>query len=212
MEFVGNLQTMFEYLSGQAVWWGLVILAFAAVVEYVFPPFPGDMITVAGAILVPKAGWPLWGVFGAVLLGTVIGATIDWRVGVWLADRDDEESWLYRWLHGELVGPKIEKLERQFEKWGPIYISLNRFVPAFRALFFVAAGYARLELRSVLLYGCIGAALYNAVLLGIGYFVGYRLEAIASLLETYSRFFLVALIALIAAWLLKRGYDLFVRD
>lgn len=207
VDLVGNLDMMFQYLSGQTVWWGMVVLASAATVEYLVPPFPGDTVILAGAILIPQAGWPVSAVFGAVLAGTAVGITVDWRVGVWLANSADRDTWLHKWLADDRVAPKLEKLDRQFEKWGSIYISLNRFIPAFRALFFLAAGHSGLKLWKVLLFGSLSAAIYNAALLGLGYAVGYKLDRIAAIVDTYSRWFWVALGVLIVAWLAKKTYE-----
>jgi len=201
IDVLGGLNEAFQYLSGQRVWWGLSVVACAASLEYLVPPFPGDTVTVAAAVLIPKAGWPLAGVFGALLLGTAAGATVDWWVGRWLASSDREGSWIHAILRRESVARRIDTLHDQFDRWGPLYLSLNRFVPAFRALFFVAAGHAGLALGSVLVYGLVGAAIYNAALLGLGYAVGYNLELLASWIDTYSTYFLIGLGIAAAVWL-----------
>jgi membrane-associated protein len=209
IELLGELNQVFDYLSGQAVWWGLVILGVSAIIEYVFPPFPGDTITLVGAVLIPRAGWPIWGVFGAVMVGTAIGTAVDWRLGIWLADHETGDTWLHDWLARENVSRKVETIKQQFERWGGAYLMANRFVPAFRAVFFVAAGLARLQLKTVLLFGCLSAALWNAALLGVGYAVGYNLRDLAAVVETYSQVFWVVALVAIALWMATIIYDLF---
>lgn len=209
IDLLGELNQVFDYLSGQAVWWGMVILALSAIIEYVFPPFPGDTITLVGAVLIPKAGWPVWGVFGAVMVGTAVGAAIDWRVGIWLADHETGDTWLHDWLARERVARKIETVKQQFEKWGSAYLMANRFVPAFRAVFFVAAGLARLPLKTVLMFGCLSAGLWNAALLAGGYAVGYNLQELAAIIDTYSQVFWLGVIVAIALWMAKIIYGVF---
>ncbi|MFB6372631.1 MAG: DedA family protein, partial [Bradymonadaceae bacterium] len=172
IEILGDLNQIFDYLSGHAVWWGLMILALSAIIEYVVPPFPGDSITLVGAVLIPRAGWPVWGVFGAVMVGTVVGASFDWWVGRWLSSNDDGDTWLHRWIRRDRVADRVDQLRGQFEKWGSVYLMLNRFVPAFRAVFFVAAGLAELDWWKVVLFGGLSAALWNGAILGVGYAVG----------------------------------------
>ena len=67
--------------------WGLPLLAVAATAEYLFPPFPGDTVTLFGAFLAVagKLNWAL--VWGAVTLGSGVGLTLDWWVGRWLGAR-----------------------------------------------------------------------------------------------------------------------------
>src|SRR5262245_60083821 len=55
---------------------GLAALAGSAMIEYVFPPFPGDFVTVLGAVLVTGYGWSFPLVLGAVMLGSVAGTLI----------------------------------------------------------------------------------------------------------------------------------------
>ncbi len=206
IELLGDLNQIFDYLSGQAVWWGLVVLAASAIVEYVFPPFPGDTITLAGAVLIPRAGWPIWGVFGAVMVGTAIGTAIDWRVGVWLADHETGDTWLHGWLTRDRVASKIEAVKDQFARWGSVYLMANRFVPAFRAVFFVAAGLTRLPLGKVLAFGMLSAGLWNAAILAVGYAVGYNLGELAAIVDSYSRLFFALLAAALAVWMAKLIY------
>jgi len=206
VDLLGNLDAAFQYLSEQSIWWGLLLVAVSATVEYLFPPFPGDSVTVVAAMLIPKAGWPVTGVFGALLAGTVVGATVNWYVGRWLASTEREGTWIHRWLHRDSVASRVDTLHRQFDRWGSIYIVLNRFVPAFRALFFIAAGHAGLDLRKVLFWGIVGAALYNAALLAVGAAVGYNLEALAGWIQTYSRFFLLAVGIAVVAWIAAKIY------
>lgn len=208
IEFLGTLNEVFNYLSGQAVWWGLMLLMLSAMIEYIFPIFPGDTVTLAGAVLIPQAGWPIWGVFGAVMVGTAFGAALDWRLGMWLAHNESGDTWLHRWLQREHVAEKVEKLDRQFQKWGSLYITLNRFVPAFRAVFFIAAGMSKLNLWKVLFFGMISAAIWNGVILSVGYMVGYKLERLAYVFHSYSRIFLVVLGLIAVGWLFKIGWSL----
>ena len=180
------------------------MLTLSAMIEYVIPPFPGDTVTIVGAVLIPAAGWPLWGVFAAVMAGSTAGAALDWWLGVWLADHDGRDTWIHRWMRRESVEPRIEKLKEQFARHGTIYIVLNRFLPAFRSLFFVSAGLARLPLGKVLLFGALSAALWNAALLGVGYLVGYKLERLADIVSQYSTAVWMILGAFLVIWFVSR--------
>jgi membrane protein DedA with SNARE-associated domain len=195
-----DLHQIFDYLSGQALWWGLLLLMLSAMIEYIVPPFPGDTITIVGAVLIPTAGWPFLAVFSAVTLGSVIGAAIDWWVGDWLARNKDKNTWAHRLLDRERIRPKVDKVIRQFERHGPIYIAINRFVPAFRAVFFLAAGLARLVLWKVLFFAAISAALWNAAMMGLGYLVGYNIDQLAFWIQRYTRVFYIAIGVALIVW------------
>ena len=62
------------------------LLALAACLEYVFPPFPGDTVTLfAGFLVGVNEEWSFALVFLALNVGSVLGTLIDYAAGVWLA-------------------------------------------------------------------------------------------------------------------------------
>ena len=201
-----DLQTMLDWISAQPMWIGLASLGLGAGIEYVFPPFPGDTITLIGAVLIPQAGWPWWAVFGAVIVGSLLGSALNWWLGTWLANRKNKESSrIGRWLYGD---PKrvarLERLTARFEKYGSAYIAINRFVPAFRSIFFVGAGLAGLPLGRVMVFAALSAALWNGALMGVGALVGYNIDSLASVVTRYGQVALGVIIGLGVLWLVRK--------
>jgi membrane-associated protein len=165
----------------QALW----ILFGASMVEYVFPPFPGDTVTLFGAYYSVVGALPIPAVFGAVMAGSVVGSALDYLIGLRLRDltrSGKAPRWLLRWLSIE----KLKKIEENWRRKGDVLILVNRFVPAIRGVFFVAAGMGGIDFRRVMILGAISASLWNALLLGVGYLVGANLERLERFLRTYS--------------------------
>jgi membrane protein DedA with SNARE-associated domain len=160
---------------------GLLLLALSAGIEYLFPPFPGDAITVFGAFLVARRGWSAPGVLGAVLVGSIVGFMIDYAVGLWLGRAEQ------RWTHGRLARwrPQIDAIIARFARHGGLYLAINRFIPSLRGLFFVAAGMARLRWWEVLAFGTLSALAWNAALLLLGLTVGRSWQRLLGIFETY---------------------------
>ena len=183
---------------------GLGILCLSACIEYLFPPFPGDTITVFGAFLVARRGWSGPAVFGAVTVGSAIGCMLDYAFGRWLGKTEE------RWAKGRLgrYRPQIDSLVERFSRHGGLYIAINRFIPSLRGLFFIAAGMARLRWWVVLAYGTLSALLWNALLLLLGVTVGESWDRLVSLFATYGLVFwalvVIAVVALIARKLARR--------
>ncbi len=165
---------------------GLLLLGLSALLEYVFPPFPGDTVTLFGAFLVTRYDWSVGWVFAVVLAGSGLGALADYGFGRWIGRRYQEG----RILKSPAVRARIDQVLDAFRRHGEVYVVLNRFLPAVRAVFFVAAGMARLRAWRVLLFALISAALWNALIVGAGYAVGSNWNRIAELFRVYS----------IAAW------------
>lgn len=202
-----QIHLIFEYFQSQSTLYGLILLCLSAGIEYIFPPFPGDTVTIVGAILIPEAGWPIEGVFAAVMLGSTAGAVFNWWIGRWLGDYEHKETFIHRWLSREPQREKIETLKRRFSKHGSAYITANRFVPAFRSLFFIAAGMSNLRLRNVVFFSALSAALWNSMLLGVGYAVGYNLDRLVLLLDQYTAVVWSLLGAGVLAWVIWQVYQ-----
>jgi membrane protein DedA with SNARE-associated domain len=192
-----------EWFAGIPAWAGVGCLGLSAGIEYVFPPFPGDTVTLAGAVLTAQAGWPWWAVFGALTLGSVAGAWANLGAGRWLAQADGD-TWLHRWLARPKVAQRRERLEERFRRHGSAYIALNRFLPAFRALFFVTAGMAGLPTARVLGFAALSAALWNGLIMCAGAAVGYNLDVLTALAKQYSVAVWCVLGAVALVWAVRR--------
>jgi len=184
---------------------GFGLLALCACIEYLFPPFPGDMITVFGAFLVARRGWSGPAVFGAVMLGSAVGCMIDYAFGRWLGRTED------RWTRGRLhrFRPQIDRLIERFSRHGGLYIAINRFIPSLRGLFFIAAGMARLPWWEVLAFGTLSALLWNALLLMLGLTVGESWDRLIAWFHSYGLAFwslvAIAAVALVARYFARRA-------
>lgn len=180
-----------------------LILFLGSLVEYVFPPFPGDTLVVLGAwyAVNGKISWPV--AFAATTAGAVLGAWIDYRVGVALGaalERGAERR-------GPITLEHVRQVEAGYARWGEWFLLGNRFLPGVRAFLFVGAGAARLPLRKVLLWGGISAAAWNALLLLVGAFLVRNLEEFVDWLARYTTAAWVAMgvvAALGVLWILWR--------
>jgi membrane-associated protein len=160
-----------------------VILFFATSVEYVFPPFPGDLLLVLAAWYASHGAlsWPatfLW-----VTAGAMTGAWINYRIGAWLAPRVSRRAE----AGGHPFAEKLARFEVSYRRWGGWLLVFNRFLPGIRAFLFVAAGASGIPLRRVLLLGSISACVWNALMLAIGAFAVRNVDELVRLFMTYTR-------------------------
>lgn len=185
---------------------GYSVLFLSALIEYVFPPFPGDTVTLFGAFLITAQGWSLLGVFGSVLGGSAAGAYLAFRFGRWVKRRQ---------LEGEHKHPRtqaaVNRLVERFQRHGEAYIVLNRFLPGLRALFFVAAGMAGMRTVWVMVWAIASATLWNLLIVAVGTSVGANFEELLAFLRTYSRLVWTGLGLLGGAWIVRVAYRRFGR-
>jgi membrane protein DedA with SNARE-associated domain len=175
--------------------WAPAILFFASLVEYVFPPFPGDALVVLGAWYAHAGvlSWPV--TFLAVTAGAIAGAWVDYRVGVSLGRRLDER--LSR--KAPLSEDRLLRFEASYRRWGGWLLVANRFFPGVRAFFFVAAGASGIPVRKVLLLGGLSAALWNALLLAAGAVLARNAAELVMIFDRYTRIAWTAVVVVAAA-------------
>lgn len=174
------------------------MLCGSALVEYVFPPFPGDMLTVFGGVLVGAYQWSFVLVFASVTMGSVLGGLMTFALGRRLQKRRAPEL--------SKGTSRLARLVNRFGKHGTIYVLLNRFLPGVRPLLFVAAGLAGMSTTRVFILSSISAAFWNALLIFAGMSVGNNLAQIEYWLKTYSLVVWALLLLIALLWIARRLY------
>jgi membrane protein DedA with SNARE-associated domain len=172
-----------------------LVLLLASFIEYVFPPFPGDLLVVLGAWYAVQGivSWPV--AFMDATLGAVLGALVDYAFGRWLGPRLDARAS----RQGKRAAERLARFEGAYRRWGPALLVVNRFLPGVRAFFFIGAGAARIPLGRVLLLGGLSAALWNALLLAAGRLLLHSLPELLELFRRYSHLAWVAMAGLTLA-------------
>lgn len=164
--------------------------------EYLFPPIPGDTITLLGAALISGFGWSWAAVVAAILIGSLGGAASNFLIGRRLRGRGHTR-------------PSIERMMARFERHGPAYLLINRFIPGVRAIAFVAAGMSHMRPRDVFFYGGISVVAWNTLLITVGAAIGANLDTLQHWLRRYTTGAWVALGAvafLLIGWQLIRRH------
>jgi membrane-associated protein len=181
------------------------VLFAATFVEYVFPPFPGDVLVILGAwyAVEGQLSWPA--TFASVTAGAVAGAWVDYRIGAALGRR------LERRVHrrSPQAEERLARFEAGYRRWGALLLLGNRFLPGFRAFVFFGAGAAGIPVRRVLLLGAISSALWNAALLAAGDLLARNVDELVALVEHYTRaawgaMLAAVAVALAAVWVRRR--------
>ena len=185
-------------------YWAYALVAAATAVEYVFPPIPGDTVALFAVALAVRAQLHWLYVYLAMTAGALGGGLLAWGFGVWLANH--ESSWP-RFLKTPAATRALDAVRRGYERHGGMYLTVNRFLPALRAFFFVGAGLSRMSVASVIVFGGISALIWNAILMGVGYAVGTNWEALQGLVERYTVATLVLIVVTVTGIVARFVYD-----
>ena len=144
-----------------------LFLGFSALLENLFPPFPGDTITAFGAFLVGTGRLNFLYVYTSTTFGSLLGFISLFLVGGFLGRRFFIRK-DYRFFSRE----KILKVEEWFKKYGYSLILLNRFFPGIRAAISVAAGISALTSHRVIILALISCSIWNLLWMILGQFLG----------------------------------------
>ncbi|RHX86773.1 DedA family protein [Leptospira stimsonii] len=176
------------------VWLFFVFSNFA---ENIFPPWPGDTITVFGGFLVARNlesfGWIA--LVSSTFFGNLLGAWVMYRFGNvflhWVKKKDfpfkdslyDEES--------------IEKTMAWFHRNSIAVVLFSRFSAGIR--FFVSIVAGMVKMNPLVFFGCFAIAvfLWCGILIFSGFYLGAHWEAVLGFLEIYNRI-IVGLLILFA--------------
>ncbi len=159
------MDTIIQWVGPQHLWLAFGVIFMAGMLEYLFPPVPGDSTMLFGFFLVGRGDLSLWLAFSAAFAGSSAGALLAYRIGYRLGGR-------YFFLRRSArTGPVSRTLERWFDRYGARILVVNRFLPGIRAFFLFMAGMRRLPLGQSLLYATVS----NLGLLLMFAFLGTRL-------------------------------------
>jgi membrane protein DedA with SNARE-associated domain len=177
---------------------GIVVLM--ALESSVFP-VPSELVMPPAGFLAAKGEMNLLVALACGTVGSLAGAYANYlvasRLGRWVFVRYG------KWVL--LSERSLERTERFFSSHGEIATFVGRLFPVIRHLISIPAGIARMRLDRFFLYTGVGAAIWCAVLLGIGWLVGKAGGTLArDQVEVYARHAVMALvpvtIALIAGY------------
>lgn len=143
-------------------------------IESSFVPFPSEVVLPPAGYVAAKGQMNVYLAFAAGTLGSLFGALFNYGIAVYVG-----EPFLRR--YGKYFFVKetaLDRAERFFADHGEISTFVGRLVPVVRQLISIPAGVARMNLRRFALFTSLGAGIWCAILVYIGYFHGTHEEAL----------------------------------
>jgi membrane protein DedA with SNARE-associated domain len=187
------LNNLISSLSQNAALLYLLLFA-SAVLENLFPPIPGDTITVLGAFFVGKGilSFPL--VFAVTTLGSTCGFMMLFGVGYFL-----EREFFMKKDFSFFQTKSILSAERWFEKYGYCVVLTNRFLPGLRSVVSIAAGITVLKPRRVFFFAFISAAVWNFIWIYAGFSLGNNWDTVRENFSVIIGSYNIAAVSIIVA-------------
>jgi len=195
-EFFSSRGTeLLNFISNHGVAWIYLFLFTSAIIENLFPPYPGDAVTFAGGFLASGGALSLPLAYLFSCAGGLCGALILYYLGV------KEGRKLFEKDKGRILNKaQLSKIENWFAKYGSEVIIASRFIPGVRSGIALAAGLGKIPLWKMIVYSLISIFAWNGLIFGLGTLTHQNRERVFKFLSLYNRFILVILMVVVIIW------------
>lgn len=145
--------------------------------ENVIPPIPSEVILPLAGFRARVGTVDAFWVWPAATAGSVAGALVLYGAGAWLGYDRLHALAAKRWF---LLSNQrdLERGRALFDRHGGKIVLLARFVPLIRSVVSVPAGVARMPLGRFSVLTAIGSGAWNAVFIGLGWYLGANWERV----------------------------------
>ena len=155
--------------------WGFVLVFVLMAIESSFIPFPSEVTMIPAGFLACRGeltfGNPLTDSIAVILCGlagSLVGAFLNYYLALFLG-----RPILYRYGKYFFLKPKmLSRAEEIFLEYGEITTFVCRLIPGIRQLISLPAGISRMSLVRFSTFTALGAGIWSAILVGIGYYLG----------------------------------------
>lgn len=173
---------------------GIYLIFFAiAYLENIIPPMPGDVIVAFGGYLAAEGTVSFTLLFAVTVIASVIGfMNMYWFGHKWGAqiENNRDSHFILRFIDYKY----FDNGKKWMFKWGQWVVVGNRFLAGTRSVIALTSGMSGLNISLTVLNSFISSVLWNAVLIGAGWYVKDNWEIIGDYLSRYGVFVLAILV------------------
>ena len=190
---VKMLHDIIDFIVSSVSSWGYAGIFVMMFLESSFFPFPSEVAMIPAGYLTHKGEMSLALAFISGTLGSLLGAIFNYYLCYFFG----REIIL---KYGKFVGithEKMDKFEAFFNKHGEISTFNSRLIPGIRQYISLPAGLAKMNIFRFCLFTTLGAGIWCAVLLVVGYFLGSNPDKQTLLTITIALLTVVAVISAI---------------
>jgi len=163
--FVETIISIISQLGYLGIFIGMTI-------ESSFFPFPSEIILIPAGALVARGELNFFLVFISGLLGSITGAWINYFLALFLG-RTTIDFLVERYGRFLFINKtKLKETDDYFKKHGEITTFVGRLIFVVRQLISLPAGFARMNFWKFTFFTALGAGIWTAILISVGYFLG----------------------------------------
>ena len=175
------------------------ILLMSAFIENLFPPFPGDMVTLAGAFVAGEGNIGYIGVLVSTTSGGLLGMLVLYYLG-----RSKGRRFFERRNSKYTGKAALERVETLFRRYGASLLIVSRFLAGVRSAVAIAAGIGDVRPSRMVGLSLISFLLWNGILLGLMIASKSNWEMIMDIVRKYTYLLFISGAAIILALVVLR--------
>jgi membrane protein DedA with SNARE-associated domain len=153
------ISSLWGFVSGFGEAWYPLFLGVTAMVETLFPPFPGDVVFVALSGLGIQNGVSRLLLWIPGFTGCFISTIVLDSMG-----RSSRLEKLERVITGSAKNNGMERAKKMLADRGPWIIAFSRFIPGIRSILVIAGAASGMKRSAVLFYSGLSAAAWYLLL------------------------------------------------
>jgi len=199
------LHAFIDWILATVNGWGYTGIFILMALESTVLPIPSELVVIPAGYLAYQGKMNVVLIFLASTLGSLAGASVNYAFAL-LVGRPFLERY-GRWF---FVRPEmLHKTDAFFARHGAISTFTGRLIPGIRHLISLPAGLTRMNILAFSLYTCLGAGIWTAVLIAMGYFIGGNETLLQENLPLVTGAVVVCVVLLLvgyALWQRRRGH------
>ncbi|MEA3498814.1 MAG: DedA family protein [Campylobacterota bacterium] len=195
------LHEMAQWITDQIFDMGYMGIFLLMLIESSFIPFPSEIVLIPAGYLASKGDMNITMIMFASLMGSISGALINYFGALYVG-----RKFLLKYGKYILVSQEtLNKMETFFKKHGAISTFTGRLIPGIRQLISIPAGLSKMDLKIFILYTSLGAIIWSAILVVLGYSIGENQELINQYLPQIITMTLVTVTIIIGVYIYKKS-------
>lgn len=172
----------------------------AVFLENVFPPIPSEVVLPLAGFTASQGNMNLIAAFLWATAGSVVGAYLLYGLGAVIGANRLRRIADWMWL---VEVEDVDKSLHWFDKYGKLSILFGRLIPGVRSLISIPAGIDRMNVLSFGLFTLLGSAVWNALLIYLGFILGENWSQVADVIGQFSTVIKIVIAALIIWVIIK---------
>lgn len=169
-------------------------------IEGIITPIPSELVVPFAGYLAAQGRFDPGLVVLSATAGATIGSTVAYYIGLYAG-----RPLIQR--YGRFIGLGEDDLrwaEAWFDKYGDWGNLIGHAIPGIRSFISFPAGIAKMNIRRYVFFTALGSAIWNTVLVVVGYFLLDRWIVFAETTENVDIYIVIAAIAIIAGYIYWR--------